>query len=673
MITRHRIYFILSVGLLLITACKTNKKNSMNGDDKGFVWQVDRFADLSVLRYKVPGFEQLTLKQKELVYFLSLAAICGRDIIYDQNYKHNLCIRKTLEAIYQNYKGDKNTEEWKLFVDFLKQFWFANGMHQHYSTDKIQPHFSSEYFKMLLADIDDTKLPIQKQETRQVFIDKICTILFDPAVDNKRVNLNPNGDIIESSANNFYEDVNQSEVESFYAKKIADAKNKNQSFGLNSKLIKQNGVLQEQVYKVGDLYSASIEKIAYWLEKAAKVAENDNQKQTIESLISYYKTGNLETFDTYNINWVKDTVSKVDFINGFIEVYGDAVGRKGSWEAMVNFIDDEATKRTKIISENAQWFEDNSPIDSKYKKKKVKGISAKVITVAMLGGDSYPSTPIGINLPNANWIRKEYGSKSVTLENICYAYEKASENNGSIEEFAYNNDEVYRAKTYGYVASNMHTDLHECLGHGSGQLMPGVKDEDLKNYYSTLEEARADLFALYYIMSPKLLSLKVLPSPEAAKAEYDNYIRNGLMTQLKRIELGKNLEESHMRNRQLIAKWAYEKGLNDKVIEKVVKDGKTYFVIKDYKKLHTLFGQLLNIVQRIRSEGDFAAAKQLVETYGVVVDKNIHKEVLARFEKLDLPSFRGFINPDYMPVYDKDSNITDIHISYPNNYSEQML
>lgn len=665
---------MIATSFMALTLLGCNQSKDSNNDDQqtGFEWQIDRFADMAIMRYQVPGFENLSLNQKLLVYYLHKAALCGRDILFDQNNKHNLAIRKTLEAVYTNYKGDKSTEEWKNFEIYLKQLWFANGIHHHYSTDKFSPKFSQEYFLKLIETLADNQLPLEG-EARKSFVETITTIVFNPKVDAKRVNLDPQTDILLSSANNFYEGVTQKEADEFYKNQLQNATNKELSFGLNSKLMKENGILKEHVYKEGGMYSAAIVKICYWLDKAKDVAENAKQKQTIEKLIAYYKTGDLQTFDEYNISWVEDTVSHIDFVNGFIEVYGDAAGRKATWESIVNFKDEEATKRTEIISDNAQWFEDNSPVDARFKKKKIKGISAKVITVATLGGDCFPTTPIGINLPNSMWIRQHYGSKSVSLENICYAYDKATVNSGSIDEFAFDDEQVDRYKKYGYVSSNLHTDLHECLGHGSGQLMQGIKSESLKNYHSTIEEARADLFALYYMMSPKTLELKLLPSEEAAKAEYDGYIRGGMMTQLKRVELGKNIEESHMRNRQLVAKWVYEKGQSQNIIEKIVKNKKTYFVIHDYKKLQSLFGDLLKEVQRITSEGDFVAAQTLVENYGVKVDPILHKEVLDRFEKLNLPSYRGFINPEYELIYGKDSSITDVKVLYPKNYVEQML
>jgi len=633
-----------------------------------FNWQSDRFADFRILRYQVPGFEKLSLKQKELVYYLSQAGLCGRDILYDQNHKYNLLLRRTLEAIYQNFEGDRSSEDFKQFEVYLKEIWFANGLHHHYSTDKFEAKFSQSFFDEQLNIIAEEKLPASKNEIKE----KLTDLIFDNSVDAKRVNLAKGTDLIEGSANNLYEGVTQKEAEDFYAE-ITDPKDeKPVSHGLNSKLLKENGVIKEEVYKLGGLYSDAIEKIIYWLEKAETVAENEQQKLVISTLIEYYKTGNLKTFDDYSISWVKDTSSLVDFVNGFIEVYGDALGRKATWESVVNFKDIEATKRTEIISNNAQWFEDNSPVDPRFKKAEVKGVTAKVITAVNLGGDCFPATPIGINLPNSAWVRKEYGSKSVTIENITYAYDQASKGSAFLPEFAFNEEEIKRAKEFGFLGGNLHTDLHECLGHGSGQTLPGILDDALGSYYSTIEEARADLFALYYLMDEKMIEIGLIPSLEVAKAEYDGYIRNGMMTQLKRIELGKDIEESHMRNRQLVAKWVFEKGKNENIIEKKVKEGKTFFVVNDYIKLRNLFGQLLAEIQRIKSEGDFSAAEKLVEEYAVKVDPELHKEVLERFEKLDLPSYSGFINPILTPV-DKDGKITDISIEYPENYAEQML
>lgn len=633
-----------------------------------FNWQADRFAEFRVLRYQIPGFESLSLKQKKLVYYLSQAGLCGRDILFDQNHKYNLLLRRTLEALYQNFNGDKSSEDFKGFEIYLKEIWFANGIHHHYSTDKFKPHFPQQFFEEQLAQIEESKLPASKDE----IADKLIPLIFDETLDAKRVNLAKGTDLIKGSANNLYEGVSQKEAEAFYAKMKDPNDPRPIEFGLNSKLVKENGEIKEQVYKFGGMYSDAIEKIIYWLEKAEPVAENEAQKKVITTLIDYYKTGDLHTFDAYSVAWVQDTASLTDFVNGFIEVYGDALGRKATWESVVNFKDTEATKRTEIISKNAQWFEDNSPVDPRFKKETVKGVTAKVITAVNLGGDCFPATPIGINLPNSAWIRKEHGSKSVTIENITYAYDQASQGSGFMEEFAYNDDEIKRAKEYGFIGDNLHTDLHECLGHGSGQILPGVHEDALGAYYSTIEEARADLFALYYLMDKKMVEIGLIPSLEVAKAEYDKYIRNGMMTQLKRIELGKDIEESHMRNRQLIAQWVYEKGRNENIIERKSKDGKTFFVINNYEALRRLFGQLLADIQKMKSEGNSKAAEELVEKYAVKVDYELHKEVIERFEKLDLPSYSGFINPILKPIED-NGVITDILVEYPDNYPEQML
>lgn len=637
-----------------------------------FKYQTEQFADIKILRYKVPGFEQLSLKQKELIYYLAEAARCGRDILFDQNNKYNLSIRRTLEAIVKSYDGDRECKDFQNFMVYTKRVWFSNGIHHHYSMDKFLPDFDEEYFGELLANTNEEWLPLEDGEDTVTLLSKLVPVIFDEEVDKKRVVLNPDLDLIADSANNYYEGVSQHEVEEFFAK--ADKGNSEQplSVGLNSKLVKENGELKEKVWKVGGMYSDSIEKIVYWLEKAITVADSDLQKESIIKLVEFYRTGDLKTFDDYSILWVKDLDAHVDVVNGFIEVYGDALAFKASWESVVNFKDIEATKRTEIISDNAQWFEDNSPVDKRFKKEEVKGVSAKVITVAMLGGDCHPYTPIGINLPNAEWIRKEHGSKSVTIDNITNAYHQSSLKSGMLDEFAYSDEEIARAKEHGLLGGNLHTDLHECLGHGSGQLLPGVGMDALKNYHSTLEEARADLFALYYIMDPRMVEIGLMPSLEVGKAEYDGYIRNGLVTQLTRIELGKDLEESHMRNRQLIAKWVYEKGVGDNIIEKVTKDGKTYFVVNDYTKLRNLFGDLLGEVQRIKSEGDLETGKKLVEDYGVKIDPELHKEVLERFKKLKLAPYAGFINPDYEPIIE-DGKIVDVKISYPMDFTEQML
>lgn len=636
-------------------------------------YRVDRFADLEVLRYKVPGFEKLTLQQKKLLYYLSQAAIEGRDIIYDQNCKWNLAIRRTLEAVYTQYEGDRNSDDFKALETYLKQVWFANGIHHHYSTDKFVPGFGQDFFEKAVKSVDTRYLPLQKGETVNQLLANISPVIFDPAIDAKRVNQAEGEDLVLTSAGNYYDGVTQAEAEAYYNK----MKNPNDlrpiSYGLNSRLIKKNGKIEERVYKVGGLYSKALEKIVYWLEKAASVAENAQQKAVIEKLISYNKTGDLKEFDEYAILWVNDLNSDIDFVNGFTETYGDPLGMKASWEALVNFKNKEASERTHIISANAQWFEDNSPVDNRFKKEKVKGVSAKVITAAILGGDTYPSTAIGINLPNSNWIRHEHGSKSVTIENITEAYDKAAQGNGFAEEFVWSDKERELMEKYGFQADNLHTDLHECLGHASGKLLPGTDPDALKAHSSTLEEARADLFALYYMADPKIVELKLLPNAEAYKSEYYKYMMNGLMTQLTRIEPGKNIEEAHMRNRQLIARYVFEKGQKDNVVEMKKKDGKTFVVINDYTKMRSLLGELLAEIQRIKSTGDYEAGRDLVETYGVKVDPELHKEVLGRYEKLNIAPYKGFVNPVYTAVTDKKGNITDVTISYGESYIDQML
>jgi dipeptidyl-peptidase-3 len=628
------------------------------------------------LRYKVPGFEELPLKQKELIYYLSHAALAGRDITYDQNCKYNLLVRKTLEAIYVDFKGDRNNEDFRKFTVYLKRVWFSNGIHHHYSTDKFFPEFSREYFAELIRSSVSRNLPLKPRQTIDDFIIEITPVMFDPAIAAKRVDQNPVSDMVANSAGNFYEGVTQKEAEVFYENLRKNAgkigKDTLVAFGLNSKLVRENEKIVEKTYRVGGLYSGAIEKIIFWLGKAMDVSENPGQRTVISKLIEYYHTGDLKTWDEYNILWVKDQKSGVDFINGFIEVYGDPLAKKGTWEAMSNFKNVEATRRTETLSRNAQYFESNSPVDPKYRKKVVKGVSAKVITVTQLGGDTDPTTPIGINLPNAQWIRKEYGSKSVTIDNISYAYDQASQGNGFLEEFSVSEDEIDLAKKYGYLAGSLTTDLHECLGHGSGQLMRGVESESLKNYHSTIEEARADLFALYYIMDQKIVELGLVPSPDLAKAEYNSFIRNGLMTQLVRIHIGKDVEEAHMRNRSLIAHWVYEKGKAKNVVEMIRKDGKTYFRINDYQELRSLFGQLLGEIQRITSEGDYTAAKKLVEAYAVKVDPGLHKEVLERYAKLKIAPYSGFINPVYTPVI-TNGIIVDVRITYSEDFAAQMI
>ena len=637
-----------------------------------FQWQIDQFADLRILRYQVPGFESLTPRQKELVYDLSEAAVCGRDIIFDQNYKHNLVIRRTLDAVVRGYEGDRNDPRWAEFMTYVKRVWFSNGIHHHYSNDKFVPGFDADYFAALVKGTEGEAFPLAPGQSVDAFLAFLRPILFDPAGDAKKVSLDSTRDLVASSAVNFYDGVTQAEVESYY-KGIVDPRDETPiSYGLNSRLVKKEGQIVEEVYSLDGLYGPAIAKIVFWLEKAAAAAENDQQKKVIEALIAYYRSGSLERFDEYNILWVKDLASLIDFVNGFIEVYNDPMGLKATWESVVNFKDLAATKRADIISANAQWFEDHSPVDPRFKKKEVKGVSAKVITAAMLGGDCYPSTPIGINLPNANWIRRDHGSKSVTIENITYAYDQSSLKSPFGPEFTYSPELLERARTYGALAGNIHTDLHEVLGHGSGQLMPGVSSESLKNYHSTVEETRADLFGLYYIMDEKMVELGLLPSADAAKAEYDLQIRNGLMTQLVRIQPGKNVEESHMRARALASHWVYEQGKPENVIERVTKDGKTYFVINDYQKLRALYGRLLAEVQRITSEGDYAAAQRLVEDYAVKVDPALHQEVLERYAKLHLAPYSGFVNPVYTPVVE-NGRIVDVKMSIDEGYVEQML
>ena len=661
-----------SIALILLAgSCQTGKKEVSKPENE-FKFLVEQFADLKIMRYQVPGFENLTLKQKELVYYLSQAAICGRDILFDQNGKYNLAIRRTLENIYSTYNGDKSTEDWKNFEVYLKRVWFSNGIYHHYASDKILPGFSELYFRELVNKSTSVGFPVRKGQPVEALIDELIPVMFDPAFMPKKVSLDSGSDLVKSSAVNFYEGVTEKEADQYYASIRQPDPERPLSLGLNSKLVKKNGKVTEKTYKLGGLYSEAIEKIIFWLDKAAAVAENEHQKSTLEKLIEYYRTGDLKIWDDYNVMWVTDNTSNIDVVNGFIENYEDPLSRKATWESVVNFKDKEATKRAETISANAQWFEDNSPVDPRFRKKQVKGVSAKVITAAQLGGDCYPSTPIGINLPNADWIRKEHGSKSVTIENITYAYDQAALGNGMLEEFVLTEEERELSRKYGSLASNIHTDLHECLGHGSGQLLPGTSTEALKNYQSALEESRADLFALYYIMDPKMVELGVIPSEEAAKTEYNAYIRNGLMTQLTRIQPGKNIEQAHMRNRQLISKWCLEKGLHEKVIEWVSEDGKSYVRINDYQKLRRLFGELLAEIQRIKSEGDYEAGKTLVETYGVKVDQKLHTEVLERFSKLNIAPYGGFINPVYT-IEEKDGKVIDVKVHYPEDYAGQMM
>ncbi len=640
-----------------------------------FEYLAEQFADLRVLRYQVPGFDTLSVKEKQLVYFLSQAALAGRDISWDQNYRHNLAIRRTLEALQRDYKGDRKGDDWVALTEYTKRVWFSNGIHHHYSMKKIEPGFSKEFFSTAVRTLDAGKLPLVEGEDVDGLLAKLEPVLFDPKVDAKRVNLDPKADLIASSATNYYgEGVTQKDVETFYSKKkVADPK-RPVSLGLNSQLAKVDGKLQERVWSVDGMYGPAITEIVKWLEKASTVAENPAQKAALDQLVAYYRTGDLAAFDAYSIAWVADTDSRIDVVNGFIEVYGDPMGYRGAFESVVSIRDLEASKRIDAISKQAQWFEDNSSIPAAYKKPSVRGISAKVITVVMESGDSAPSTPIGINLPNANWIRAEHGSKSVNLGNIVHAYDSSKKAGGLLEEFAFSKEEVERARTWGDYSDTLHTDMHEVIGHASGQIKEGVgtPKETLKNYSSTLEEARADLVALYYLMDPKLIEIGVMKDLETGRAAYDDYIRNGLLVQLARLELGENLEEAHMRNRQMIAKWVFEQGKADKVIERREKDGKTFFVVNDYDALRGLFGKLLAEVQRVKSEGDYKAGAALVEGFGVVVDADIHREVKERYAALKIAPYAGFIQPKLVPVMSGD-DITDVKIEYPTDFSAQML
>lgn len=642
-------------------------------ENKNFDYHVDRFADIEVLRYEVPGFNDLSLQQKTMIYYLTQAAQAGRDIIWDQHGKYNLQLRHLLENIYTSYNGDRNSKDFKAFEKYLKQVWFGNGIYHHYSTDKFTPEFSQAFFTEQVKALPADKLPLKDGQTLQQMLDTLVPVIFDPTVLPKGVNQDGTQDVVATSAFNLYDGVTQKEVEDYY-NKIKDPNDPTPvSYGLNAKVVKKDGKVTEEVYHLDGLYGPAIAKVIYWLDKAKQVAENDAQKAYITKLIDYYITGDLRLFDEYSILWAEDTHSDVDFVNGFIESYGDPLGMTAQWESYVNFKNQESSKRTKIISDNAQWFEDHSPVDPKFRKPHVKGVSAKAITAAMLGGDAYPATAIGINLPNANWIRAQHGSKSVTIENITEAYAMASKGNGFNEEFVIDAPTRKLLDKYLYITDMLHTDLHECLGHASGQLMPGVDPDALKEHGSTLEEARADLFALYYLADPKLVELGIIDNPEAYKAEYYKYMMNGLMTQLNRIEPGKDVEEAHMRNRQLIARYILEKGKKDKVVELVKKNGKTYVKINDYKKMRGLIGDLLAEIQRIKSEGDYAAGNALVNKYAVKVDPKLHKEVLQRYSKLDIPPYRGFVNPVYHVVYDADGNIKDITLDYTEGYTDQML
>ena len=668
---KNHLIISVATAAVLLTGCSGTKKTTAQADK--FDYTVEQFADLQILRYRVPGFEDLSLKQKELVYYLTEAALEGRDILFDQNGKYNLRIRRMLEAIYTNYKGDKNSADFKNMETYLKRVWFSNGIHHHYGSEKFVPGFSQDFLNQAVLGVDPALLPLAEGQTVEQLCEEIFPVIFNPTIMPKRVNQADGEDLVLTSACNYYDGVTQAEAEAFYAK-MKDPKDETPvSYGLNSRLVKENGKIQEKVWKVGGLYTQALEKIVYWLKKAEGVAEDDAQKAAISKLIEFYETGDLKTFDEYAILWVKDLNSRIDVVNGFTESYGDPLGMKASWESLVNFKDLVATQRTEIISSNAQWFEDHSPVEAQFKKSEVKGVSAKVITAAILAGDLYPATAIGINLPNANWIRAHHGSKSVTIGNITDAYNKAAHGNGFNEEFVYSDAERELIDQYSDLTDELHTDLHECLGHGSGKLLPGVDPDALKAYGSTIEEARADLFGLYYVADPKLIELGLLSSDEAYKAQYYTYLMNGLMTQLVRIQPGNTVEEAHMRNRQLIARWVFEKGAADKVVELVKKDGKTYVVVNDYEKVRQLFGELLAEIQRIKSTGDFAAARALVEDYAVKVDPVLHAEVLERYKKLNLAPYKGFVNPKYEAVTDANGTITDVKVSYDEGYAEQML
>ncbi len=657
---KRLIRIMISFGALAIIAgCQQRTEEEI----KEFHYLLDEFADLKVMRYKVPGWEDLTLQQKEYAYYLAEAAKYGRDILWDQNGEYNLRIRHTVENILENYKGDRGSEDFKKFETYAKRLFFSNGIYHHYAEDRFTPECSQAYFQTLMESVGDGgKCQL------------LLPVIYGSAGKDQRRSTSTDGDIVQLSGVNFYDGVTRQEVEDYYASIAVPDDPHPISYGLNTKVVKENGKVVEKPWKVGGIYDGALSKICEQLEKAAAVAENDIQKHALELLIEYYKTGDLRKWDEFNVEWVKDTEGTVDFINGFVEDYNDPLGRKGAWEGYVNIKDKAASERTEILCGNAQWFEDNAPIDPRFKKKEVKGITAKVVNAVCLAGDSYPSTPIGINLPNADWIRKDHGSKSVTIANITHAYDYAAEESpaSALKEFAYDDAEIEFYKKYGSYADEIHTDLHECLGHGSGQLLPGVSTTALGEYSSALEEARADLFGLYYTADPKMVELGIMPDPEAYKAEYSAYIRNGLFVQFNRVELGRPNTEAHMQNRKLIAEWCYEKGAKDNVIEKKVRDGKTYFVVNDFQALRGLFAQLLAEIQRIKSEGDYAAGKKLIETYAVNIDPELHKEVKTRYEALNLKPYGGFINPEIVPVY-KGREIVDYEIVYKDNYLEQML
>ena len=637
-----------------------------------FNYQDERFADLQLLRYRLNGFERLSVPQKVLVYYLSQATLFGRDITFDQFGKYNLRIRKMLEAVYTNMTVSHDTDEFKALEVYLKRVWFSSGIHHHYGCEKFKPGFSADYLRNVLHQVNPSMLPLKSGETIDQMCDELFPVIFDESLMPKRVNQADGEDLLLTSACNFYDGVTQAEAEAFYGrqKQMESEPQTPPSYGLNSTLVKENGEIKEFTWSSEGKYANAIRHIIYWLEKARDVAENEQQKKVISLLITYYQTGDLHRFNEYCIEWLKEHDSAIDFINGFIEVYGDPLGLKGSWEGLVEYIDEEATHRTQTISQNAQWFEDHSPVDPRFRKPVVKGVSANVICAAMLGGDEYPATAIGINLPNADWIRAQYGSKSITISNITDAYNKASRGNGFKEEFVIDAETIGIIEKYGDICDDLHTDLHECLGHGSGQLLPGVDPDALKAYSSTIEEARADLFGLYYIADSKLVELGLLPDEKAYQSQYYTYMMNGLMTQLIRITPGNQLEEAHMRNRALIAHWCYENG---DVIKLIKRNGKTYVEITDYAKLRVLIARLLAEIQRIKSEGDYEAAREMVERYAVKVDADLHAEVLERYQRLNLAPYKGFINPQLLPVYDENNEICDIQVNYGESYAHQML
>ncbi len=663
--------FLMFMTSVLTLSCRQSKPAATAETD--FTYEIDRFEDIRVLRYRVPGFEQLTLKQKQFIYYLSEAALCGRDILWDQYFRYNLLVRRTIEAIILTYDGEREINDFDAFTTYAKRVFFANGIHHHYSNEKFKPGFSIEYFEELVINSDPDELPLNDGLDQKKLIAMLVPVMFDENLYANRAVQRAGADMVSESAINFYEGVTQSEVESYYAAIVDTDDQRPVSYGLNTKVVKEGDLVREVVWRSGSMYGAAIDKITGWLEKAMEYAENDTQKSELSVLIDYYRTGNLKTWDDYNVIWAGNTDPVIDYINGFIETYADPMGMKATWEAIVNYRDLEATKRTAIISANAQWFEDNSPINPAYKKEEVTGVSASVINIAMLGGDCYPASPIGINLPNADWIRREVGSKSVTLANISEAHDKASQGSGFLEEFAENSDEIYRARTFGTLAGALHTDMHECLGHGSGKLAPGTDPNALKNYASPLEEMRADLFALYYMMDQKIFELGLLPEEDAAKAAYDSYLRNGLLTQLVRIRPGRQIEQAHMRCRAAVSRWVYEKGTPENVVEMIEREGKIYVRINDYRKLRRLFGELLTEVQRIKSEGDFDAGMNLIENYGIQVDPVLHAGILERYEKLNLAPYTGFVNPILTPVLDSRGRIKDIVVDYVDDFLGQMI